>query len=574
MAADSRPDSPSRAEDEKKDARLATSGLSTSSDDEHRPSQNEDPKQVFSDSDQPTKPESESDPDDYPHGLHLIIIIAAIIMTVFLTSLDQTIVGTAVPKITNEFGGLEKVSWYGSAYFMCLGGFQSTFGKIYKYFPLKQTFLASVLIFEIGSLICAVAPNADVFIVGRAIAGVGGAGCAAGGAVILAFSVPPPRRPLMMGMVGSAYTIAAIVGPILGGAFSERVTWRWCFYINLPIGGVSLFLMLLFFKNPSAAKPAEATWMEKLKHMDLVGSALAMGSIISFILALQYAGVTYAWDSSVVIGLLVGFVAILAALFAWEIYLGEYAMLPPRVVKQRWLWGPAAFQFFFAGCYFLLLFYLPLYFQSIKGEDAIQSGVDNLPLVVAGCFSIIAGGIVVTKTRHATPFMALGAALCTVGCGLLYTLDVDTSTGKWVGYQILLGFAIAFPFQNALNIAQANAPNEDMATATASLTFFQILGGAFSISAAQSGFINRLVDSLAVHAPTVHPMLVIGTGAADLRTVFPPEVLPGIVLAYLDGLRTAFAVAIGMAGASFLLVGVVPWKRLHSKPETEGVVMA
>jgi MFS transporter, DHA2 family, glioxin efflux transporter len=271
-------------------------------------------------------------------------------------------------------------------------------------------------------------------------------------------------------MVGSAYTIAAIVGPILGGAFSERVTWRWCFYINLPIGGVSLLLMMLFFKNPSAAKPAEATWMEKFKHMDLVGSALAMGSIISFILALQYAGVTYAWDSSVVIGLLVGSFAILAALFAWEIYLGEYAMLPPRVIKQRWLWGPAAFQFFFAGCYFLLLFYLPIYFQSIKGEDAIQSGVDNLPLVVAGCFSIIAGGIVVTKTRHAAPFMALGAALCTVGCGLLYTLDADTSTGKWVGYQILLGFAIAFPFQNALNITQANATNEDMATATASLT--------------------------------------------------------------------------------------------------------
>src|SRR4051794_32972780 len=132
---------------------------------------------------------------------------------------------------------------------MCLGGFQSTFGKIFKFFPLKQSFLASIFIFELGSLICAVAPNENAFIVGRAIAGVGGAGCAAGGATILAFSAPPPKRPALMGLVGFAYTIAAIIGPILGGAFADRVTWRWCFYINLPIGGVSMALILLFFKN-------------------------------------------------------------------------------------------------------------------------------------------------------------------------------------------------------------------------------------------------------------------------------------------------------------------------------------
>ncbi|KAK0643173.1 putative efflux pump antibiotic resistance protein [Cercophora newfieldiana] len=552
------------------------SRTSTSDDESRLPSQKEgEPKPNFSDSENPAaKPGSVTEPDEYPHGLALFVVVAAIILTVFLTSLDQTIVGTAIPKITNEFGGLEKVSWFGSAYFMCLGGFQSTYGKIYKYFPLKQTFLVSVFIFEIGSLICAVAPNPDAFIVGRAIAGVGGAGCASGGAVILAFSVPPEKRPSLMGLVGFAYTIAAIIGPILGGAFADRVTWRWCFYINLPIGGVSMLLIMLFFKNPSASKPAEATWTEKLKHMDPVGSALAMGSIISFILALQYAGVTHAWNSSTVIGLLVGFVAILAALFAWEFYIGEYAMLPPRLMKKRYLWGSSLFQFFFAGCYFLLLYYLPIYFQSIKGEDAVQSGVDNLPLVISGCLSIITGGIVVTKTRHATPFMALGAALTTVGCGLLYTLDIDTSTGKWIGYQILLGFAIAFPFQNALNIAQANSTNEDMSMATAFLTFFQILGGAFSISAAQSGFVNRLISSLAVHAPAVHPLQVIGTGAADLRAVFPPEVLPGIVLAYMDGLRAAFAVAIGFAGVSFLFVSVVPWKRLHSKPEGDAMVMA
>jgi len=418
----------------------------------------------------PSDQNGEEDENEYPTGLSLILLVASIVLTVFLTSLDQTIVGTAIPKITNEFGGLEQVSWYGSAYFMCLGGFQSSFGKAYKYFPLKQTFLVSIFIFELGSLICAVAPNPNAFIVGRAIAGVGGAGINIGGAVILAFSAPPVKRPALMGLVGFSYTIAAIVGPILGGAFADRVTWRWCFYINLPIGGLAMLLIMGFFTNPKQARPVEATLKEKLLQMDPVGVVLAMGSIISFILALQYAGVTYEWRSSMVIGLLVGFVVILAVLVAWEVYQGEYAMLPSRLLKEKWLWAPSLFQFFFAGCYFLLLYYLPIYFQSIKGENAIQSGVDNLPLVVAGCVSIIAGGIIVTKTRIATPFMAIGAAITTVGCGLLYTLDIDTPSAKWIGYQILLGFSIAFPFQNALNIVQASATNEDMSTATSSLT--------------------------------------------------------------------------------------------------------
>ncbi|KAK0730294.1 putative efflux pump antibiotic resistance protein [Lasiosphaeris hirsuta] len=527
-----------------------------------------------SDSDQPAKSGEVESTDEYPHGFRLVVLVAAVVLAIFLTSLDQTIVGTAIPKITNEFGGLEQVGWYGSAYFMCLGGFQSSFGKAFKYFSLKKTFLLSIFVFEVGSLICAVAPNSSAFIVGRAVAGVGGAGIAIGGTVILAFAAPPAKRPTLMGLMGFSYTIAAIIGPVLGGAFSDRVTWRWCFYINLPIGGVSMAIIFLFFKDPAAAKPIEATWKEKFLQMDPVGVVLAMGSIISFILALQYAGVTYAWNSSVVIGLLIGFVLIGLALVAWEIYQGEYAMLPPRLLKQRWLWAPSLFQFFFAGCYFLLLYYLPIYFQSIKGENAVQSGIDNLPLVIAGCVSIISGGIVVTITRHAAPFMLLGAALTAVGTGLLYTLDIDTSTGKWIGYQILLGFSIAFPFQNALNIAQAGASNEDISSATACLTFFQILGGAFSISAAQSGFVNRLLASLAVHAPTVPPLLVIGTGAADLRAVFPPDVLPGVILAYMDGLRTSFAISIGMAGLSFLLGFFLPWKRLHAGQTGEAMVMA
>lgn len=381
----------------------------------------------------------------------------------------KTIVGTAIPKITDEFHGLSQVSWYGSAYFMCLGGFQSSWGKAFRYFDLKWTFTLTVAIFELGSLICGVSPNANAFIVGRAIAGLGAAGASTGATVIFAFCVEPARRPTLMGLIGIAYTLAAIIGPLLGGAFSEHVTWRWCFYINLPIGIAAVLVILVFFHAPSIAKTIDATFREKLLHLDLIGVALTMGSVISFILALQYGGQSYAWDSSQVIGLLVGFVVITIALCIWQVYYGDYAMVPIRLFKRRALWASSLFQFCFAGCYFLLLYYLPLYFQSIKGKTATESGVANLPLVITGCIAIISGGIVVTKTRHAMPFMLLGAALTTVACGLFCTLDINTDAGKWIGYQILGGFAVAFAFQNALNVAHHGVSPEDISTVTSTL---------------------------------------------------------------------------------------------------------
>ncbi|OCK73020.1 MFS general substrate transporter [Lepidopterella palustris CBS 459.81] len=512
--------------------------------------------------------------DEYPHGLRLVVLVGAVMMTVFLTSLDQrTIVGTAIPKITDDFHGLDKVSWYGSAYFMCFGGFQSSWGKAYRYFPLKATFITSILIFELGSLICGVSPNATALIVGRAIAGVGGAGLSTGGTVISAFSVEPKKRPTLMGLMGLAYIIAAIFGPLLGGVFSERITWRWCFYVNLPIGFFSVGLIIIFFHTPRMAKVIDATWKEKILHMDPVGIVLAMGSIISFILALQYGGQSHPWNSSAVIGLLVGFVAILIALGTWEIFQGEYAMLPFRLLKRRSLWSASAYQFFFAGCYFLLLYYLPIYFQSIKGGDAIRSGVDNLPMVIAGCLAIVAGGITVTKSRHATPFMALGAGLATVATGLLYSLNVNTPSAKWIGYEILVGAALAFAFQNALNIVQADADSEDISTVTSALYFFQVLGGAFSISAAQSAFLNKLVSSLATNAPGVNPLLVVATGASEIRSVFPSNQIPGIVLAYMDGIKASFAVGVGMAGVAFVISFIVPWKRLHGDPQGDALLV-
>jgi hypothetical protein len=191
------------------------------------------------------------------------------------------------------------------------------------------------------------------------------------------------------------------------------------FYINLPVGGISAALIFFFFKTPPQAITTKATWKEKTWQMDPFGVVLVMGGIISFILATEYGGQKEPWNSSIVIGLLVGFVLIWITFIAWEYFNNEYAMVQRRLLRQRFVWQPSAFQFFFAAGYFVLLYYLPIYFQSIDNRTAIMSGVLNLPLVLALTIGSTISGITVSKTGHAAPFQVAGAIMCTISAGLM-----------------------------------------------------------------------------------------------------------------------------------------------------------
>ncbi|KAL8991442.1 MAG: hypothetical protein Q9177_000154 [Variospora cf. flavescens] len=427
---------------------------------------------------------------DFPGPKALIWIMIALLICMFIQNLDSTIIVIAIPSITDNFHSIGDVGWYGSACFLTFASFQSTWGKAFKYFQIKITFLVSLFIFELGSLIIAVAPTSTALIIGRAVAGAGAAGVSSGVFTIIAFSASPAKVPAYMGIVGATYAIAAFVGPLLGGILAEKATWRWCFWINLPIGGLAAAILLFTYKPPKAATPQPATWKESLLQMDPLGTILIMAAVICYILALQWGASTKPWSDSTVIGTLIGFGLLLIAFIANEIWMDERALLIPRIFKMRRVWTTNAYVFFLSGGFFVLIYYLPIYFQSVKGDNPLMSGVHNLPIIIG------------------------------------------TNSSHWIGYQALAGIGIGLGMQIPIMACQAIVGVADISTVSAVTLFFQIIGSSFAVSAAQAAFVNTLIRRLPVTAPGVQPGAVLRAGATELRKTFPPEQIGGILEAY------------------------------------------
>ncbi|KAJ6579591.1 major facilitator superfamily domain-containing protein [Mycena vulgaris] len=513
------------------------------------------------------KREGEEVPTEYPEGVRLALISLALCLSVFIVSLDNTIIATAIPKITDQFQSLADVGWYGSAYLLTTAAFQLLFGRFYSFLSMKWVYITAISIFELGSLICGVAPNSNTLIVGRAIAGIGSAGIFTGALIIIANTVPLKKRAMYTGYIGAMYGIASVAGPLMGGAFTDKVTWRWCFYINLPIGGVTIFVMAIFFKAPRGAmhKTESIGWMDRIQQFDPLGTIVFIPAIVSLLLALQWGGSKYPWGNGRIIGLFVVFGILISGFIAIQIWKQELATVPPRILKKRSIMAASWFSLCLGASFFTLVYFLPLWFQVIKGTTAVKSGIDNIPTILSLVLgSLIAGGVI-TAVGYYAPFMIVSSILMAVGSGLLSTFTVGTGHAHWIGYQVISGFGVGFGMQQPLLAAQTALSLQDVPTGVSLVTFLQTLGGALFVSVSQNVFTNKLVSGLASHVPGVNTSIVLSAGATSLRHAVDPQDLPAVLSVYNTAIVSVFYVSAAMGCLSLVGALAIEWKSVKGK---------
>ncbi|PPR00927.1 hypothetical protein CVT24_000247 [Panaeolus cyanescens] len=502
---------------------------------------------------------------EYPGTFKLILITLSLCLAIFLVALDNTIVTTAIPKITATFNAIEDVGWYGSAYLLTTASFQLIFGRLYN-LAVKRVFLTAILIFEIGSVLCGAAPNSTTLIVGRAIAGLGCAGIFSGGLIIIAHSVPLQNRPIYTSLIGAMWGISSVAGPLLGGVFTDKVTWRWCFYINLPVGGVAALFILIFFQEPKRDKVESMGLIRRLRTFDPLGTFLFIPCIVCLLLVLQWGGSSFAWNDARIIALFVLFGVLLIAFIGVQIWMDEQATVPPRILKNRSIWSGAFFSATLMGAFFSLLFYLPIWFQAIKGDSAVKSGIRILPLIISSVVgSIISGGIV-TYTGYYTPFMIISTICLAISCGLLTTLEPTTNQAHYIGYQFLAGFGAGLGIQQSAMAAQNVLEMIDVPVGVVVVVFAQSIGGALAVAVANNLFVNKLIKSLIKFAPSLNPEEVIQLGPTSLKSHIAADVLPGVLKAYNEAVVDAFFVSVFCACVSIIGAAFMEWKTLKRAP--------
>ncbi|KAF9894165.1 hypothetical protein FE257_009138 [Aspergillus nanangensis] len=518
-------------------------------------------------SSQPDDLDEQTDEDQYLHGRALVFMVLSLMVAVLIIALDGSIISTAIPVITTEFNSLNDVAWYGSIYLLAQMSFQPTFAKSYTFFNQKWVYLGAGVLFEVGSVICAAAPNSTAFIVGRAVAGLGAAGIFAGGMIILSRIVEMRKRPVLLGIVTSMYGVASVIGPTLGGIFthSARLTWRFCFWINLPLGALMAVIVCFYYPTSlGGALHQDRPLKAKLLGLGLKSALILTGTLVCLILALQWGGSVYPWSDSRVWGLFLGF-GLLGILFIFVQYRQkDEALIPLRVLSQRSVGLGCIFSTLLQGGMLAQTYYLPFYFQAARGTDAQTSGLSILPYGVTTSISTLITGALITLTGFYVPFMWLGSCFFVTGSGLLYTLSRSSPFGQWFGYQLLTGAGFGMMVQIPITAVQVILGAADIPIGSTLVLLAQCLGGSVGLAVAQNVFQNSLREKLGgiqgINVPAVE-----AAGGANLQEIVPASLLVPVRDVFRYAVSQAFLVSVGLGSVAFLASLGIQQKRINTK---------
>ncbi|KAI0018864.1 major facilitator superfamily domain-containing protein [Xylariomycetidae sp. FL0641] len=407
-----------------------------------------------------------------------------------------------------------------------------------------------------------------MLIVGRAVAGFGAAGIISGGLTIISGCAPIEKRPTLIGLTMGINQLGLVIGPLIGGAFTSYSTWRWSFYINLPLGAVAVLAILSSRIPEQIPKPKPLSVLVKLHHyLDLVGFVLFAGTVLQLLLALQYGGNVYPWNSSPVIGLFCGTGATFLVWFLWNRHKGAGALLPYSMISRPAVWSGGLYQGLLMSAVYGSTYYLPIYFQAINEASAILSGVYLLPTILPQLVMAGSSGALLMKVGYIIPLALFSTVLLSIGSGLYSLLQPNSPTGYWVGFQIIAGVGSGTGMQMGIMAIQAAVTGEELSSAMAFLVFAQSLGPAVTLALCQLIFTESLRAQIPQQAPTTDAAAIIQAGATGFRELVSTEDLPGVLRAYANSVDRVFYLVAAVAAAEVLAIWALGWQDMRKKEE-------
>lgn len=500
-------------------------------------------------------------------GTPLIILIAGILTSLLIVAIDQVVIATALPVLASEFNALAQLAWVVSGFFLTQATGTLTFGQLYTFLPAKYTFLASILLFEIGSILSAVANTFWLLVLGRAVSGFGAGGLTVGMHTIVSQVFRLQDRSILYSSLGALFTAASIAGPLVGGALTTKVSWRWCFWINLPfgaVGGIAVYFALPVYQVHLPPALKGKTLLGRWASIDWIGNILALGMTTALMLPLQWGGSEFAWNSTQVIALFV-LSGVLVGLFVWwELYAARSGreMVPLRLLKNRSVVGAATSGATVHVIFGVILTYLPVLYQT-RGASALQSGIDILPFMISSVICVTFAGYLVKRIGYYKFWLVLGPWVCAIGSGFLTNGDL-LKPNYLIGWQIIIGCGFGMTFQNTMMAIQAEfAKNGHLIPQASSIVgFCQRLGPMIGVSVAGAIFANSLDGQLGTLPFPLTEEQVTGLRRSVLyiwteSTAFSDEQKTMIVALFVEACRRAFILitpAAIISGACALLV--------------------